>query len=235
MEVRSVERQVEQCHDGVYDGSGQHDGSDRAVQAENAPQAEVPSHAVDDIRQAYPPQHCAGHDGDVAHTLPEQVTRNDKREHVEQRQKQENDQRVGQRDEKRCEEIMEQCAFVVRHGPDAFAGIRAEHVDAENEEHHAADEFHPENVPLVVDEVHDKGHAPAGHQGIYDVAEGGAGPGGKPVYAPFLHRALDAKDAYRPHGSRSDDAYQQAFQEQLDRTAEFCENIHTVCKFRIFL
>ena len=75
--------------------------ADGAVKAQDAAHAEVLLHAVNHVSQPEPPKHRAAHNGDVAHALPEEVAGNDKGKHVVEGDEEEDDQRVGERDEKR--------------------------------------------------------------------------------------------------------------------------------------
>lgn len=178
------------------------------VEAHDAPYSEIASHLVDDVGEPKPPKHCTRNDGQVAQTLSEPVAWDDKRQHVEEGDEKENDKGVRKRDEKSRGEIMHQSAFAVGNGTEAFPWISLEHIDAEDEEHDASEEFEPENVVLVVDEIHDERHSESGHQRIDDVAQCSSCASHDSVVAPLLYGSLDAQDTDGSHWCRSYDANQ---------------------------
>ena len=198
---------MEQRHHGVDDGRNQHDGADGAVETQDAAHTEVLLHAVNHVSQPEPPKHRAAHNGDVAHALPEEVAGYDKGEHVVEGDEEEDNQRVGERNEKRSREVVQQRALFRGYGAQALARVGAEEIQPEDEEHDAADEFHPEEVALVVDKVHHERHAEARDEGVDEIAQCRARAGDEAVVAPLLHGALYAQNAHGTHGGGGDNSY----------------------------
>ena len=225
LEALSIEREVEERHAGIDHRADEHNHADGSVQHEDASVAEVLFHAVDDVGQPQPPEHGSGDDGKIAHALSKEVAGNDKRQHVEQGDEQKNDERVGKGDEKGCGEVVNQSAFAGRGGAETFSRVGSVHVDTEDEEHDAADEFQPEQILLVVNEVHHQRHAQSGDEGIEDVAQCGAGTGDDAEDSTFSNGALHTKNAHGSHRRGGDDAHEKSFDNQQEGTGKFNENI----------
>ena len=171
----------------------------------------VVAHLVHSPCQDVPPQQRAYDDEEEADGLGYDVVDDDEGEHREGGDEEEDDERIGERDGKAGDEVLEQCAFVALHGLQVFLGLRHEGVDSERKEQDSAYHLEPHCNDGVFDDVDHEFDAEAGDDGIDEVRQGCAASGGKAFPASAVEGALDAEYAYRPHGCRRYDADEQSF------------------------
>ena len=118
----------------------------------------------------------------------------------ERRHEQEDNERIGKRDQKRRDGVVhERPRAVLVALPHVGGGIAAPAIHAKHQEHYAAYDLQPELVGGIGDEIHDETHAKTSHQGVNDIADRGAHAGDKAVPTAFSQRALYAQYTHRPH------------------------------------
>ena len=116
---------------------------------------------------------------------------------------------------------MQQRALATRRGAQALARVGAVHVDAENKQHRAAQQFQPEEVFFVIDKIHHERHAETCNEGIDNVAQRCTCTRGHTIGTAFLQRTLYAEYAHWSHGRRGYDAYKQPLEDEQQRTGKF--------------
>lgn len=116
------------------------------------------------------------------------------------RHKQEDDERIGERYQKRRNGVVHErpCAVLVAL-PYVGGGIAAPAIHAKHQEHHAAYDLQPELIGGIGDEIHDETHAKTSYQGVNDITDRGAHASDKAVPTAFFQRALYAQYTHRPH------------------------------------
>ena len=178
-----VEHRAEQH----YHREDNHDAAHHTVDEHDAVVVEFAPHLVYEPRQAEPPQHGADDDADVANGHLERAVVHHEGKLGKEEDKEEDDERIGQRHKKSRDAVVRQCSLLVLAAlVHVLCRVGAVAVDAEQQQHHAAAELQHEAVVLVANEVHHETHTESGNEGVDDVAHAGSDTCHKAIPAAFV-------------------------------------------------
>ena len=182
-----VEHRAEQH----YNREDYDDASHYAVDEQNAVVVELAPNLVYEPRQAEPPQHGAEDDADVANGHLERAVVHHEGKLGKEKDEEEDDKRVGQRNEKSRDAVVCQCPLLVLIAlVHVLCRVGAVTIDTEQQQHNAAAYLQNEAVVLVAHEVHDKTHSESGKECVDDVAHAGSDTCNKAIPSAFVKRAL---------------------------------------------
>ena len=114
----------------------------------------------------------------------------DKGQLSENGHEQENDERVGEGDEKSSHSIVQIRPLGHATVVHVLHRVRPETDDTEDEQHDASCDLQEETVLSIVDEVHHKTHSQASDHRVDQVAGRGTQSGDKSIPSAFVERAL---------------------------------------------
>ena len=190
----------------VFDGDGHTDNShdnqhsaDDAVDEPQGAHVEAAAQLVDEKCHRIPPHDRPAEYRQVGPDVVEEfiLGQDEVKSRVKTYDKEEY-QRVGESQQKSRHEIAPVVGRTVVGRLQRARRIFLEEVDAESDEHRAADELQHELMAL--DKTGDEAHAKACQKAVYQVAHGGAEAREEGRPAPFAQRTLDDEHSYRPHG-----------------------------------
>lgn len=208
--------EVEHCAEQHYHREDNHDAAHHAVDEHDAVVVEFAPHLVYEPRQAEPPQHGADDDADVANGHLERAVVHHEGKLGKEEDKEEDDERIGQRYKECRHTIVHERAFLVFSAlMNILCGVRPITIYTEEQQNHTATNLKQEAVALIADKIHDETHAETSEQRIYEVANTSTDASNKPIPAPLVKRALYAKHPHRPHRSRCHDADKYSLEYEL--------------------
>ena len=191
------------------DGREQYDHrTDDPVNDGNTCLVEPPANFVHKPRQSIPPQERAQRDADKANGSLKRPRGLHESKLCECGHEEKDNQRVGKRDKKRRQPIVQQrpLATIFRMGMHFLGRIGAETEHAEEQQNDTSGNLKEKLILRILQWLHDKPHAQADYQRIDDVAQCRTDTSHHAIPAAFVQSALDAKDSYGTHRSRRDDA-----------------------------
>ena len=165
--------------------------------------------------QSPPPQHGACHDACEAHDHLERMIGQHECELGVHGQEEEDDKRIGERDEECRPRVVPQRALLLAALVHLLSGVGVVRVPAEAQQQYATRYLQVEAVLVVGDEIHDERHAVAGKGGIDDVAGSGTDTCSKAEPSAFVECALNAKDANGPHGRTGNHTDQHPLEDEV--------------------
>ena len=113
-------------------------------------------HASERIGQTNPPQHGARYDAEKTEDEAKEIGGDHKGELGEEGDEEEDDERIGNSDEEGGDIIAQERALLSRRFVHLPRRVRAEGVDAEEQQQARTHDFEPEDIFWAVDEIHDE-------------------------------------------------------------------------------
>ena len=182
-----VEHRAEQH----YNREDYDDASHHAVDEQNAVVVELAPNLVYEPCKSKPPQHSSEYNACVANGHLKRTIVNDEGKLGKEKDEEEDDKRVGQRNEKSRDAVVCQCPLLVLIAlVHVLCRVGAVTIDTEQQQHNAAAYLQNEAVVLVAHEVHDKTHSESGKECVDDVAHAGSDTCNKAIPSAFVKRAL---------------------------------------------
>ena len=142
----------------------------------------------------------------------QRMIRYDKSELGKGRHKEENYQRIGERNKECRYSVMYQRALLVAADMDFLRRVGAVTVYSESHQHYAAGYLENETVMIVVDQIHNETHAKARYQRINEIANRRPYARNKTIPTPLVQSALYTEHPDRPHWRRRHDADKHPFE-----------------------
>lgn len=208
-QVLSVDKQLS---DARHDADHTHDKDDSgkdAVEQPHRTDIEMSAHLVDKVSDAKPPRYSPEEYRNIAGYIV--VGFKFGRTEIESGEKTDDEeqyQRIGEREEKPCPEILPIAVGLHRSRLEATRRIGDEEIagiDAQNDR-----TYDLQRNLVSLDEIRDKRQAQPRQQTVDQVAQSRTDPGKKRRPTSAVKRPLDTQHPDRPHRCRHEDAYEQS-------------------------
>ena len=190
-----IEYRAKQYDKGEYD----HHAADDLVDEHNAIVFENVLQLVNQPCQPIPPQQSSSHDAQIADAHLHGMAGNDEGQLCENGHEKQDDEGVGQRDQKGGDTVVQVGAFGQAAVVHVLCGVGAETDNAEYQQHDAAGDLEEETVLGIAHEIHHKTHAHTSDKGIEQITGRGSQTGHEAIPPPFVERALNTQYAYWSH------------------------------------
>ena len=200
------------------DAAEHDDHADDFVDDLDAVGTELRAHLVDEPRQSPPPEECAADDAhEPYHHLEGLVELQAEGKLGVEGHEEEDDKGIAQRDEEGRHGVVRERSLLLSGCAQLARGVCAVGIEAEAEQQEASHDLKIEAVGVVAHEVDHETHAETGNTGVDDVAQGSTATRNETIPAALVQRALYAQHAHRSHRCRGYDAYQQAFDDDVEK------------------
>ena len=198
----------EDITDGGDEAHGSHDHDDTTHDAIDEPEGtdvEMRSHLIDEPGDPKPPCYRSGKDGYIARYIMVSLKlRRKKTEAGEKTDDEEENERIGEGEEKSCGYVAPRGRGVHSACLKRAGGIAPEKVAGRDQKHHRAYEL--QECLIGFDKISDKRETQTGEQTIYEIAESGSYPCEERRPTSFAESALNTQHSYRSHRGRHKDA-----------------------------
>lgn len=179
-----------------------HDTSYYLINNKDAVGIKLSPHLVDEPGKTEPPEQGSEDDAEIAHTHFDRHIRHHEGKLGKGGHEEEDDERIAQRYQESRDGIVGKGTLLVAALVHVLGRIAPEAIDAEDEEHHAAENLEDELVLRIVHEIHHEAHTQAREKRIDDVAASCTDTRYETIPSPLVQGSLNTKDAHRTHRSR---------------------------------
>lgn len=194
--------QIEYCAEEGNDREDNDHASYHLINNKDAVGIKLSPHLVDEPGETEPPEQGSEDDAEIAHTHFDRHIRHHEGKLGKGGHEEEDDERIAQRYQESRDGIVGKGTLLVAALVHVLGRIAPEAIDAEDEEHYAAENLEDELVLRIVHEIHHEAHTQAREKRIDDVAARCTYTRDETIPSPLVQGSLNTKDTYRPHRSR---------------------------------